>query len=184
MQGHIWAWDKDMSTDTEGHADTEPVHTGTHEHENPGHRHGGTVHIGGCTHSGTCGHGPIYAGTWSQMQCHCVHRRTQRDTDTATLRTDTHTHGPARDTAPGGTARTEEQGMLSDRILPGNTQNAALGMLMPSLDPASPPSLIPLRGPRNPQQHDNPMPQTPWSGSPVSSSAPSRASRPGRFPMR
>lgn len=118
------------------------------------------------------------------MQCHCVHRRTQRDTDTATLRTDTHTHGPARDTGPGGTARTEVQGMLSDRILPGNTQNAAPGMLMPSLDPASPPSLIPLRELRNPQQHDNPMPKTPWSGSPVSSSAPSRASRPGRFPMR
>ena len=75
------------------------------------------------------------------MQCHCAHRQghtvTHRHSDTVHRQTDRQTRGPGRDTALGGTARTEAQGMLSDGTLPGNTQNAALGTLVPSLDPAT-----------------------------------------------
>lgn len=71
------------------------------------------------------------------MPCHCTHR--QAHTDTVTLCTDrhTHTHGSGRDTALGSTAKIEAQEMLSDGTLPGNTQNAALGALVRSLDPAT-----------------------------------------------
>lgn len=62
----MWGHMAHVGMDTEGHTDTDPAYTGAHRHETLGYRHGGTVHIGGCTHRGTHGHGPsICRDMWS-----------------------------------------------------------------------------------------------------------------------
>lgn len=174
--------------DREGHTDTDPAHTGTHRHETLGCRCSGTVRIGGCTHRGTHGHvNPVYAGTCGHRCSVTVgtDRHTEGHTDAVTLCTDRHTPSPGRDTALGGTARTEVQGVLSGKTPPGNTQNAAPGDTCDQLGPCRyHPPPTPSRGLRAPQQQCNPIPKTPGPRSPDSTSTPSRASCPSGSPIR
>lgn len=138
MDTDTWTWTQCR----QGHVvmDAVSVCTETDRHT-PGHTDSGTVHGQMDSYAGTRGH---------RQECSpTVHRQTDR-----------HTHGPGRDTAPGGTARMEAQGMLSDGTLTGNGQNAALGALVPSLDPATSTPHQPHRGgPEPPSNGATPCPR-------------------------